>query len=192
MKTNITNLNFAYRYLYPRLTIIVSSGTIKNPNALTIAWSSPLSVDPPLIGVLITKKRFSYNIIAETKEFVINIPNIKQVNESYFIGQVSGRDEPQKIRKAGFSLEPSNKVKAPRIKECQINLECKLVEIIQLSGFDEKGDHDLMVGQVVDILINPDIKDDWAYDLTRFQAIYWRMSKRKEETYQLNLNQEKL
>ena len=191
MKTTIHNLNLAYRYLYPRLTILVSSGTMEKPNALTIAWSSPLSVDPPLLGVLITEKRFSYEIIKRNKEFVINIPNINQVQESYYIGQISGRDEPEKLKKAGFSIEPSDRVDAPRIRECQINIECKLVEILGLPGIGKKGDHDLFIGQVVNIVIDPDIIDDWAYNLGSFQAIYWRMSKSKEETYPLNVNKEK-
>lgn len=181
MKRSILDLSTAYRYLYPRLTVLVSSGTMQTPNALAIAWSSPLSVDPPLIGVLITKKRYSHEIIHRYEEFVINIPNISQIKESHYIGSISGREESQKLKKSGFTIEASAKVKAPRITECQINLECKLDRIVPT------GDHDLFIGKVVFIAINHEIVDNWAFDIRRFKPIYWRQSKSTEETYELNL-----
>lgn len=181
LKTSNFDINNAYRFLYPRLTVIVTSGTIHEPCGLTIAWSTPLSVDPPLIGVLITKKRFSYNIISKTKAFVVNIPHINLKKGTHHVGQVSGREEPDKFLKAGFTLEKSIKVPAPRIKECKINIECKLVDIVAT------GDHDLFIGEVVDLIINSDIVDDWACDLTKFQPIYWRKSKFSKEVYQLYL-----
>ena len=66
------DLNKAYRLFYPRLTVIVSCGTLSASNALTIAWSTPLSVDPPLIGILITNKRYSY-IFGSVKRMFIGM-----------------------------------------------------------------------------------------------------------------------
>jgi flavin reductase (DIM6/NTAB) family NADH-FMN oxidoreductase RutF len=183
VKRPISDLNNSYRYLYPRPTILVSSGTIQKPNALAIAWSCPLSVNPPLIGVSITSKRYSHELISQYKEFVANIPNITQVKESHYIGSISGREEPQKLKSAGFTLEASNKVKAPRIKECLINLECELQRIVIT------GDHDLFIGRVVEVLIDPSITDEWAFDLNKFQPIYWRQSRTINETYSLDLNE---
>ncbi|MFX0184652.1 MAG: flavin reductase family protein [Candidatus Hodarchaeota archaeon] len=179
MKQPIENLDISYRFLYPRLTILVSSGTLDKPNALTIAWSTPLSADPPLVGVLITEKRYSHGIIKQKKEFVINIPNTELINGSYYIGRVSGRDEPKKLSQAGFTMEPAHKISAPRIKECLINLECKLNRIIST------GDHDLFIGEVLTVVIDPKIIDDWAFDLKIYNPIYWRQSKYKEDTFVL-------
>ncbi|MFX0206868.1 MAG: flavin reductase family protein [Candidatus Hodarchaeota archaeon] len=181
MKKQISDLTVAYRYLCPRLTILVSSGTIKEPNALAVAWSCPLSVDPPLIGVSITKKRFSHELISQYKDFVVNIPNITQVEGSYYIGSISGRKEPQKLKQAGFTVEASNKVKAPRIKECLINIECELQRIIIT------GDHDFFIGEVVEVIIDDTITNHWAFDLKKFQPVYWRQSRSIEETYSLDL-----
>jgi flavin reductase (DIM6/NTAB) family NADH-FMN oxidoreductase RutF len=179
MKQPIENLDISYRFLYPRLTILVSSGTLDEPNALTIAWSTPLSADPPLIGVSITKKRYSHGLIKRKEEFVINIPNTELINGSYYIGRVSGHDEPQKVSQAGFTMEPSHKVSVPRIKECLINLECNLQRIIPT------GDHDLFIGEVLAVVIDPKIIDNWAFDLKKYKPIYWRQSKYKEETFNL-------
>lgn len=181
MKRSITDLSTAYRYLYPRPTVLVSSGTLDNANALIIAWSCPLSVDPPLIGILITKTRYSHGLISQQKEFVINIPSKTQVEGSHYVGSISGQKEPQKLKQAGFTSEASGKIMAPRIKECQINLECVLQRIIPT------GDHDLFIGEVVEIVIDEEIIDDWAFDLQKFQPIYWRQSKTTSETYTLDL-----
>ncbi|NHJ01479.1 MAG: flavin reductase family protein [Candidatus Heimdallarchaeota archaeon] len=184
MKISIKNLQNSYRFMYPRPTVIVTSGTIKKPSGLTIAWSMPLSVDPPLVGVSITRKRYSYSVIEQYKEYVINIPNSSQVKEAHYIGTVSTRDTPQKIKDIGFTLEKSKMVEAPRIKECQINLECKLIEI------KATGDHDLFIGEVIDIAIDPTITDNWAFNLAKFQPIYWRQSKSSKETFKLDLSRE--
>ena len=182
MKESITNLEVSYRYLYPRLTVLVSSGTIVRPNALAIAWSTPLSSTPPLIGIMITKKRFSYNIIKTSKEFVINIPEISQVEACFHIGSVSGKVESDKVARAGFTVEASEKIEAPRIKECKINIECRLNRIIPT------GDHDMFVGQVVNVVIDSEITDDWSFNLNKFLPIYWRQSKSIKETFPLKVN----
>lgn len=187
MKISNIDLKTAYRFLYPRFTIIVSSGTLSNPNALAIAWSTPLSADPPLLGVLIANKRYSHEIIKETKSFVVNIPHFNLVEETHFVGQISGREDPKKIEKAGFTLEPSKKIAAPRIKECKINLECKLVDTITT------GDHDMFVGEIIEIAVDSTIRDEWSYDLSKHQSIYWRQSKFSSDAYRLNVvNEEDL
>ena len=175
------DLTNSYRFLYPRLTVIVTSGTIKEPSALTIAWSTPLSVDPPLVGVLIAPSRYSHRIITQTNSFVINVPHFDLVEPTHYVGRISGRDEPDKIQKAGFTLKPSKTIKAPSIRECRITIGCKLVDIVTT------GDHDMYIGEVVEMEIDPDISDDWSYDLNQHASIYWRQSKYAKETYCLDI-----
>jgi flavin reductase (DIM6/NTAB) family NADH-FMN oxidoreductase RutF len=181
VKTSDIDLKTAYRFLYPRFTIIVSSGSLSNPSALAIAWSTPLSANPPLIGVLIARKRYSHEIIKKTKSFVVNVPNFNLIEETHYVGRISGREEPNKIEKAGFTLEASKKITAPRIKECKINLECILVDIIPT------GDHDMFIGEIIEVAVDKSIRDDWSYDLTKHQAIYWRQSKFSSDAYRLSL-----
>jgi flavin reductase (DIM6/NTAB) family NADH-FMN oxidoreductase RutF len=181
VKTSEIDLKIAYRFLYPRFTIIISSGSLSKPSALAIAWSTPLSANPPLIGALIASKRYSHEIIRKTGSFVVNIPNFDLVKETHYVGRISGREEPNKLEKAGFTLEPSNKITAPRIMECKINLECNLVDIINT------GDHDMFIGEIIDIAVDTSIQDDWSYDLSKHQAIYWRQSKFSSDAYKLNV-----
>ena len=82
---------------------------------------------------------------------------------------------------AGFTVEKSEKVNAPRIKECKINIECKLEKVVTT------GDHNLFVGKVVHIVIDSKIVDEWSFDLNLFQPVYWRQSRELKETFQLNI-----
>jgi flavin reductase (DIM6/NTAB) family NADH-FMN oxidoreductase RutF len=157
---------------------------MEHPSALAIAWSTPLSADPPLIGILLARRRYSHGVISESNSFVVNIPHFDLVKGTHHVGQVSGRDDPDKISKAGFTLEPSEKIVAPRINECKIQIGCKLVEIV------ETGDHDMFIGKVVEINIDPNIQNDWSYDLAKHSSIYWRQSKYARETYKLDINKE--
>lgn len=184
MQNSDIDLTTSYRFLYPRLTVIVSSGTLKEPSALAIAWSTPLSADPPLVGILVARKRFSHGIITKTKSFVINVPSFDLVKGTHYVGQISGREDPEKITKSGFTLEPSENILAPRIRECRIQIGCQLVDTI------ETGDHTMFVGEVIEINVDPSIRDEWSYDLTRHSSIYWRQSKYAKETYQLNVKRE--
>ena len=74
------------------------------------------------------------------------------------------------------------RINAPRIKECRINIECTLENIITA------GDHDLFVGKVVHVSIDSKIEDEWAFDLKLFQPVYWRQSKDLKETFQLDVS----
>ncbi len=185
MKESEIDLKTAYRFLYPRFTIVVSSGTLTNPNALAIAWSTPLSADPPLVGVLISEKRYSYEIIKKEKCFVVNVPNFNLIDETHYVGRISGRDEPNKVEKAGFTLEVSKKVSAPSIKECKINLECTLTDIITT------GDHEMFIGEIIAISVDSDIRDSWSYNIAKYESLYWRQSKFRNDVYRLKvLNEE--
>ncbi len=132
-----------HRLLYPnRIVLVTSADSSGKPNIVTLAWCCPLSADPPLVGISLTKKRYSYQLISETKEFVINIPPYELADAAMVCGTRSGRNT-DKFKEAGLTQENSGKVKPPRIRECYAHLECKLVNGV------ETGDHILMIGEVL-------------------------------------------
>jgi len=57
---------------YPKMAVIVTASSKGKDNAMTAAWHSSISRNPPLYGVSISPKRFTYQLIAESKEFAIN------------------------------------------------------------------------------------------------------------------------
>jgi len=132
-----------YEMLYPTPVVLVTS-IDKNgkPNALTIAWITPTSYDPPMVALSIRPERYSYGLIKESGEFVVNIPTVDLLKQVTTCGTISGRDI-EKLKQANLTPLPARKVKPPILKECIAYLECKVVKEM------ETGDHILVVGSVV-------------------------------------------
>lgn len=155
----------AYRLLHPMHTVLVSCiGKDGKPNIITLAWAMPTSINPPLIVVSIAPSRHSYALIEETKEFVVNIPTLKILEETLFCGRRSGRDH-DKFKETNLTPLPAKKVKPPIIKECVAHLECKLYEQITT------GDHALFVGEIVEAYVDKEAFTD-KYDLEKAKMIF--------------------
>ena len=138
----------AYRLLHPRHTVLVTCvDKTGKANIITLAWSMPTSIDPPMVVISIAPKRYSHKLIEETGEFVINVPTMKIVKQTLFCGRISGR-KCDKFKEAPLTAAPAKKVRSPIIKECVAHLECKLVQTIPT------GDHTLFVGEVVAAYVN--------------------------------------
>lgn len=140
-------LNFALRLMYPRPTVLVSCALDGKPNIITLAWSTPLSHNPPLLGISVGLERYSHEVIAKSGEFVVNIPIIDLIKQTIFCGERSGRDI-DKFKETNLTPIPSLRVKAPSIQECVAHLECKVVQSIRT------GDHTLFVGEVLAARVN--------------------------------------
>lgn len=137
-------LSRSYRLLYPRPVVLVSCIDPESgrPNLITIAWAVPLSISPPLVGILVAPKRHSHRLIEGAGEFVINVPGIELLEKVVGCGKKSGKTH-DKFRDFGLTPMPGKKVSVPAVKECAIHMECKLKEAITT------GDHTLFVGEVV-------------------------------------------
>ena len=94
---------------------------------LTVAWTGVVSTHPPMTYVSIRPSRYSYSIIEQQKEFVINLTTSAMCRETDFCGVKSGRDV-DKIAACNFTLEPGQTVSTPSIEQCPVNLECKVTE----------------------------------------------------------------
>lgn len=130
-------------YLYPLRTYLVVSG-VERPNVMTADWVVPLSFSPPLLGVAVGHTRYTHRLIRESGEFVIAVPTLELLKDVWIAGTVSGERE-NKFGRLSLTPVKSEKVKVPSIKECQANLECKLVKEVEV------GDHTLFVGEIVNV-----------------------------------------
>jgi len=132
-----------YQYAFPMQTVLVTCNDAKgNSNIITLAWHTTISRNPPLYGISISPKRYSYALIKKSKEFVINFMPYSHVEAVQYCGTYSGRTT-DKLCKTGLTLIPAQKLSTPLIKEGYAHLECKLVKSMSL------GDHTLFVGEVV-------------------------------------------
>ena len=137
--------------LAPVPVVMVSCGTMENSNITSIAWTGIINSEPPLVYISMRNTRKSYEIIKEQREFVINIPNEKLVWQVDFCGTKSGKNI-DKFKEAKLQKEKAKIVKVPLIKECPINIECKVIEIKKL------GSHDMFISEIVNINADEEYK----------------------------------
>jgi len=129
--------------LYPLPVVMVSMADAKgNNNIITIAWAGTICTNPPMVSISVRPERYSYPILKETGEFVINLTTKDLVYATDYCGVKSGRDV-DKFAEMKLTPVPGEKVKAPLIGESPVNLECKVTEVIPL------GSHDMFLAEVV-------------------------------------------
>jgi len=156
----------SYRLLYPRQVVLVGCCSPDGkPNALTVAWSTPLSASPPLVGVSISPKRYSHSLIEQTREFTVNIPTMEILEKVHLFGCVSGRSA-EKFSSLGLTAERSKTVRAPIVKECVAHLECRVAESLTV------GDHTLFIGEVLAAYADERVFKEGKFDLKAFRGIY--------------------
>ncbi len=137
--------------MFPIPPVMVSccSKDGKKNNIITLAWVGILSSDPPMVGICIRPSRFSYNLIMETGDFVVNIAADSQARAVDYCGMTTGKSK-DKFKDCGLTAGKASKVNAPLIQECPVNLECKLVKVIK----DYSKSHHLFLGEIVAVAVN--------------------------------------
>jgi flavin reductase (DIM6/NTAB) family NADH-FMN oxidoreductase RutF len=111
-------------------------------NALTVAWLTPLSHNPPLLGISIDQRHYSHQLITESGEFAINVVGEAFREAIEVCGNCSGR-EADKIAKASLQLIPAQRIQTPVIAGALAHLECAVVNRV------ETGDHTFFMGEIV-------------------------------------------
>jgi flavin reductase (DIM6/NTAB) family NADH-FMN oxidoreductase RutF len=167
-------------YLYPLPASLVSCGPVGAPNIITLAWVGCLCSEPPVVGVSIRPSRHSHGLVKASGEFVVNVPTAGMVRAVDVCGTVSGRDA-NKFEAVGLTPVPAQAVRTVLIRECPVNLECRVTQVLPL------GSHDLFLGQVVAVHVEEALLDAGGeLDLTRAQALvygghaYWAIGPRLE------------
>ncbi len=131
---------------HPTFIITVADPESGKKSAITMAWTTPLSVRPPLFGIAITPRKATHDAIERAKVFTINIPSKDIQSETWWIGTHTGRNYDDKISAAGLTYLPGKIDKnAISIQEAIASIECRVVEQFSV------GDHTLFVGEVVSV-----------------------------------------
>ena len=154
--------------LYPVPAVMVSCQRKgEKPNIITVAWASTSCSSPAMISISIRKERYSYDIIRESGEFVVNLLTRDLVFAADYCGVRSGRDL-DKFAKMNLTPSVSHTVDAPGIAESPVNIECKVRQVIPL------GSHDLFLGEVTGVVIDDQYLDaNGKFQLSRADlAVY--------------------
>lgn len=148
--------------LYPLPAVMVSC---KRPNEkaniITVAWTGTICTNPPMVYISVRPERYSYDIIKETKEFVINLTTEELSFATDYCGVRSGKDV-DKFKEMKLHEEPSEVIAAPGIQESPVNIECRVVEIKEL------GSHHMFLAEVVKVHVKESLLDETGrFDLAR-------------------------
>lgn len=129
--------------LYP-LPVVMVSMADKNgkTNIITIAWAGTVCTNPPMVSISVRPERYSYPILKETGEFVINLTTKELAFATDYCGVKSGRNV-DKFKEMKLTPLKAKEVKAPLIQESPVNLECRVREILPL------GSHHMFLADVV-------------------------------------------
>ncbi len=131
------------RLIHPMPAFLVTcAGEDGRPNAIAIAWLTPVSVNPPLLAFAIRPQRYSYELLQENPAFVVNVMAYERAVEVLFCGRCSGRDV-NKFATANLTPVPAQAVNAPAIAEALAHVEC------EVEAEYPAGDHVIVVGRVM-------------------------------------------
>lgn len=134
--------------LYPLPAVMVScADSDGNSNILTVAWTGTICTNPPMAYISVRPERYSYRMIRETGEFVINLTTKELAFATDFCGVRSGRDV-DKFSEMGLTKESASVVNAPMIGESPVNIECKVTEVKEL------GSHHMFLAEVVAVHVD--------------------------------------
>ncbi len=135
-------LKRATRLLNTGCVVLVTSAHRDRINVMSLAWQTPLSGRPPLVGISVALSHFTHELIDKSMQFVLNIPAMEMLQQVGTCGKSSGRDG-DKFALAGITPVSARKIKAPLIKECLGHIECGVVERTKA------GDHSFFIGEVL-------------------------------------------
>lgn len=140
--------------LYPVPAVMVSCTRAgERPNIITVAWTGTVCSDPAMVSISVRPERFSHGMIAESREFVINLVTGKLAKVCDWCGVVSGRDH-DKFREMKLTEFASELMETPAIGESPVNIWCKVTEILHL------GSHDMFLAEVAGVSVDDRYMDE--------------------------------
>ena len=143
----------AGNFLYPLPAVMVSCGTMEKSNIITVAWTGILNTNPAMVYISVRPTRYSYNIIKEQKEFVINLTTKRLAKATDWCGVKTGA-KVDKFKEMNLTPLPSKMIDAVGIEESPVNIECKVVEVKKL------GSHDMFIAEVVNVTVDDRYMDE--------------------------------
>lgn len=152
-------------FIYPIPAVMVSCGTMEESNIITVAWTGIINTNPAMVYTSVRPSRYSYKLIKEQGEFVINLTTKELAKATDWCGVRTGAKF-DKFKEMNLHKEKANFVNCPMIKESPVSVECKVKEI------KEMGSHHMFIAEV--IAINADkkyINEKGAFDISKCDLI---------------------
>ena len=120
-------LSKVYRLLEPGPVVLVTTAHKGRANVMTLSWLTPMDFEPPLVGLVMSDRNYSFAALKATKQCVINIPTVELAAKVVGVGNSSGR-RLDKFAAFGLTPRPAKLVAPPLIDECYASLECRVTD----------------------------------------------------------------
>lgn len=158
-------------FIYPLPAVMVTSGDMENSNIMTVAWTGIINTNPAMCYISVRPERYSYNLIKDNGEFVINLTNKDLAYATDWCGVKTGA-KVDKFKEMNLTKERAKNVKCPIIKESPVAIECKVKEIREL------GSHHMFIAEVLSIdADNKYIDENGTFDISKCDLISYANGK---------------
>ncbi|MDH5481308.1 MAG: flavin reductase family protein [Candidatus Bathyarchaeota archaeon] len=158
------------RQLPIRPVYLVSVEHDGKKNIISIGMFAYFSGKPTLVGVGIAPSRYSFELVRQSREYVVNVVDEELMEAVRICGEKSGR-EVEKFEQTKLTPAKGVNVKAPLIKESPLSIECKVVKEV------ETGDHVWFIGEVMAVHIREgyDWKDGLLFKWIGQEGFYYKI-----------------
>jgi flavin reductase (DIM6/NTAB) family NADH-FMN oxidoreductase RutF len=120
-------LSRVYRLLEPGPVVLVTTANRTRANVMPLSWHQMMEFDPPLVGCVLSARNYSFSLLMESRECVINIPTRALARKVVACGNCTGRRR-DKFATIGLTPVPAKCVLPPLIGECFASLECRVAD----------------------------------------------------------------
>lgn len=155
--------------IYPMPVLLVGSNVNNKPNFMAVAWGGIANGEPPMISVAIRRTRHTLKGIRQNSTFSVNIPSSDMVREADYCGITSG-SKVNKVDVCRFKVFYGKLGNAPLIEQCPINLECKVMNTLDL------GSHALVIGRIEETHVSESCLTDDKLDVNKIKPMTYIMS----------------
>ncbi|MDR3607081.1 MAG: flavin reductase family protein [Oligoflexia bacterium] len=152
MQKKSLSLGKVYGLLEPGPVILLTTASRGRANVMTQSWHTMIDFEPPLVGLVVSDRNYSYAALKSTKECVINIPTADIAKEVVGCGNLSGQ-KVDKFKRFHLTREDASMVQAPLIQECFASFECRVVDTKLAAKYG------FFVVEVVKAWMDPSVKN---------------------------------
>lgn len=152
--------------IYPMPVLLIGANVDGKPNFMTVAWGGIANGDPPMISVAIRHQRHTLQGVRQNWTYSVNVPSSDLVKETDYCGIKSG-SRVDKVEVCKFKVFYGNLSTAPLIEQCPINMECKVMHILDL------GSHSLVIGRIEEVHVSEDCLTDGKPDAKKIKPLIY-------------------
>jgi flavin reductase (DIM6/NTAB) family NADH-FMN oxidoreductase RutF len=150
--------------VYPKPALLVGAEVDGRPNFMAVAWGGVACGVPPMVSVAINTHRYTLQGIRQNMVFSVSVTPEDYATQTDYCGIISGK-KTHKAADCGFEVFYGDLEGAPMVKQYPVNMECRVVQIIEL------GSHCLVIGEILETHVSADCLTDGQPDVAKIQPV---------------------